>query len=212
MLAISKFRHNNNNNNSRFPFSSLHFPFPFFVAIPFLLSDMPLKSRGSSSLSFEKHLKSMLSSSSSNFFHPHPKTVTSLSFQTLASAPRIFSSSAASCRLSVLSSLVCRSQPHRRPRLLFSSLHPAPRAFSSASSGQELEWREDHHLHHHQPPQEHHSVSPAALPCSDDEDDGGYQDHLLELQQEKRTRFIPVKAYFLCTRSSAPSFSLFLSR
>lgn len=33
--------------------------------------------------------------------------------------------------------------------------------------------------------------------CSEDE--GGYQDHLLQVQQEKQSRFIPVKAFFLCT-------------
>ncbi|EHA8592407.1 hypothetical protein COCNU_contig69490076G000010 [Cocos nucifera] len=133
----------------------------------------------------------MLPSSSFYYSHPVPKTLPRCSFQTLASTPPLFSLSAAGRRLSVLSSLIYRSQPHRRPRLLLASFYPAPRAFSSASSGQELEWRVDQHLH--QPPQEYHSLSPAPPSCSVD------QDRLLGFQQEKRSRFIPVKAYFLCT-------------
>ncbi|KAK1283678.1 hypothetical protein QJS10_CPB21g01176 [Acorus calamus] len=79
-------------------------------------------------------------------------------------------------------------------RLMFSSSTPSPwrgvRAFSSSSlsSDQEVEWKE---LTQEQP-----------LGCSASEGEGGedvYREHLLEVQQEKQSRFIPVKAYFLST-------------
>uniref|UniRef100_A0A1D1YZR4 Sporulation protein RMD1 n=1 Tax=Anthurium amnicola TaxID=1678845 RepID=A0A1D1YZR4_9ARAE len=54
------------------------------------------------------------------------------------------------------------------------------RAFCSVSSGQELEWREQQQVGS----------------CSEVD---GYTDHLLEVQQEKQSRFIPVKAYFIST-------------
>ncbi|XP_010906180.2 LOW QUALITY PROTEIN: protein RETARDED ROOT GROWTH, mitochondrial [Elaeis guineensis] len=162
-------------------------------------------SPSSFSLSLDKHLHSMLSSSNSysyfcsysySYSHPLAKTLPRRSFQTLVSAPPL-SSSAAARPISFLSALLFRWPPPHRPFLLLASAHPSPKAFSSASSGQELEWREDHH----QLPQEHsRRRSPSAASCSDDDDDdGGYQDHLLEVQQEKQSRFIPVKAYFLCT-------------
>ncbi|KAK1270600.1 hypothetical protein QJS04_geneDACA023494 [Acorus gramineus] len=77
---------------------------------------------------------------------------------------------------------------------MFSSSTPSPwrgvRAFSSSSlsSDQEVEWKE---LTQEQP-----------LGCSASEGEGGedvYREHLLEVQQEKQSRFIPVKAYFLST-------------
>ncbi|XP_042435395.1 protein RETARDED ROOT GROWTH, mitochondrial-like [Zingiber officinale] len=71
---------------------------------------------------------------------------------------------------------------HRRP-LLFLSLfnNPLPRHYSSSPSDRGVESRED-------------QQSPAHSPLH--EEQGG----LLSLaQQEKQSRFIPVKAYFLCT-------------
>ncbi|KAL5991038.1 hypothetical protein ACLOJK_011944 [Asimina triloba] len=64
---------------------------------------------------------------------------------------------------------------------LFSSVSPPP--------GQELEWKDA-------------SFSP--------DPSDGYQQHLLELQQEKQTRVVPVRAYFLCTRFLPPLSLLFL--
>ncbi|XP_020108469.1 uncharacterized protein LOC109724159 isoform X2 [Ananas comosus] len=141
--------------------------------------------------SFEKHLKAVLSSSSSSSsssprFSPSlHKTLLRRSFQTLASSPSPppppplpHLSSSSSSSASSLSSLL-----FRRPLPRFS---PPPRnlplkPFSSVFSNQEIEWREEHHL---------------SESCSGDE---SYQDHLIEVQQEKQSRFIPVKAYFLCT-------------
>ncbi|XP_020574448.1 LOW QUALITY PROTEIN: uncharacterized protein LOC110020631 [Phalaenopsis equestris] len=56
-------------------------------------------------------------------------------------------------------------------------------AFSSVSLGQEFDWKNHHHR------QQQQSAS----------EDEIYDDHLLESQQAKQGRFIPVKAYFLCT-------------
>ncbi|MQL80571.1 hypothetical protein Taro_013019 [Colocasia esculenta] len=54
------------------------------------------------------------------------------------------------------------------------------RTYCSMSSDQDLEWREQ----------------PQVGTCSEDD---SYDDHLLEVQQEKQSRFIPVKAYFIST-------------
>ncbi|XP_042439715.1 protein RETARDED ROOT GROWTH, mitochondrial-like isoform X2 [Zingiber officinale] len=71
---------------------------------------------------------------------------------------------------------------HRRP-LLFLSLvnNPLPRHYSSSPSDRGVESRED-------------QQSPARSPRH--EEQGGL---LSMAQQEKQSRFIPVKAYFLCT-------------
>lgn len=64
------------------------------------------------------------------------------------------------------------------------------RTLCSVSSGQELEWREQQQLGS----------------CSEDDT---YTEHLLEIQQEKQSRFIPVKAYFISTRFPPDLFVLF---
>ncbi|CAA7392818.1 unnamed protein product [Spirodela intermedia] len=56
------------------------------------------------------------------------------------------------------------------------------RTLCSVSSGQEVEWRE----------QQQQQLGS----CSEDDT---YTEHLLEVQQEKQSRFIPVKAYFIST-------------
>ena len=63
-----------------------------------------------------------------------------------------------------------------RSRMIFRSL-------CSLSSEQEIEWRD-------QQRQQINSYS----------EDDGYTEHLLEVQQEKQSRFVPVKAYFISTR------------
>ncbi|KAM0953716.1 hypothetical protein DsansV1_C01g0002901 [Dioscorea sansibarensis] len=110
------------------------------------------------------------------FYPLSPYNKTSLcSFQTLARPPPPSS-------FPLLRRCLFVSPPPRHQLFLFPRVPLAARTLSSLSSGPELEWRED---------QQHTPVS-----CSEDE---GYQDHLLEVQQEKQSRFIPVKAYFLCT-------------
>ncbi|XP_072976736.1 protein RETARDED ROOT GROWTH, mitochondrial-like [Typha angustifolia] len=120
--------------------------------------------------SFEKHLRAALSS-------PHRKPpLLSRSFQTLTPSlpppppPRF-----------PISSLLFRRH-HLLPRFFSGSLRSRTlRTFSSLSP--EIGWKE-----------EQQQQLPAS--CSEDE---GYQEHLLEVQQEKQSRVITVKAYFLCT-------------
>ncbi|XP_078446790.1 protein RETARDED ROOT GROWTH, mitochondrial-like [Wolffia australiana] len=71
------------------------------------------------------------------------------------------------------------SKYQSRRRLPKSISYPF-RTLCSVSSGQELEWRD----------QPFNSCS---------EEDTSYTDHLLEVQQQKQSRFIPVKAYFIST-------------
>lgn len=137
--------------------------------------------------SIEKLLiQAMLSSSSSFYCLP----VLVRSFKTLASSPRASSS---------LFSNSLVFAPHflgrfRSARTLHVSLfhhrrlQPSLRVFSSVSPGQEVEWKEP------QQPLEQPQVT-VANSCSD----GDSYDHLLEVQLEKQSRFIPVRAYFLCT-------------
>ncbi|KAH7677838.1 hypothetical protein IHE45_07G109100 [Dioscorea alata] len=107
-------------------------------------------------------------------FSPFNKT-SLCSFQTLAHPPPPSS-------FPLLRRCFFVPPPPRHHLFLFPRVPLAVRTLASLSSGPELEWRED---------QQHTPVS-----CSEDE---GCQDHLLEVQQEKQSRFIPVKAYFLCT-------------
>lgn len=58
-----------------------------------------------------------------------------------------------------------------------------------------MEWT-DEQQHQNQP---HNGPVEVRSEVSGSEEDDTY--HLLEVQQEKQSRFIPVKAYFLCTRS-----------
>ncbi|XP_074588945.1 protein RETARDED ROOT GROWTH-LIKE-like [Curcuma longa] len=75
----------------------------------------------------------------------------------------------------------------RRPTFLFLSAvstsvgDPFPRHYSSTPSDREVESREDQQ---------------APTPCTVHEEQ---EDRLSQAQQEKKSRFIPVKAYFLCT-------------
>ncbi|KAJ6841627.1 uncharacterized protein M6B38_305510 [Iris pallida] len=120
--------------------------------------------------SIEHHLKLLLSTSSSHF---PAKPTPYRSFQTLAPPPPPPSSF------------------HGRVAYIFSSFLAPPRrgrrrrspelrcSFSSVS-----------------PPGMQQQA--AAFSCSDNEEEV-YHDHLLEVQQEKQSRFVPVKAYFLCT-------------
>lgn len=75
------------------------------------------------------------------------------------------------CRLSSAASLLRSAAGDRFARL-----------FSSISSDQDLELREG-------------KESPSSRSAEDE-----YKDPLLQAQQEKQSRFVPVKAYFLCTR------------
>ncbi|XP_018682594.2 protein RETARDED ROOT GROWTH-LIKE isoform X2 [Musa acuminata AAA Group] len=74
------------------------------------------------------------------------------------------------CRLSSAASLLRSAAGDRLARL-----------FSSISSDQDLELREG-------------KESPSSRSAEDE-----YKDPLLQAQQEKQSRFVPVKAYFLCT-------------
>ncbi|KAJ0979316.1 hypothetical protein J5N97_014790 [Dioscorea zingiberensis] len=98
-------------------------------------------------------------------------------FQTLVRCPSVASSSSSHLRRCLFV-----SQPLRRRLFIFRQAPAVVRTLSSLSSKQELEWKEEQ--------------QPVSGLCSEDEGD---QDHLLEIQQEKQSRFIPVKAYFLCT-------------
>ncbi|ERM95756.1 hypothetical protein AMTR_s00023p00247850 [Amborella trichopoda] len=79
-------------------------------------------------------------------------------------------------------SFIYSATPHCRLNVLLLSLKNGARDFRSlssvSSSSHELEWKD---------------------PNSSSDGLDVYHEHLLEVQQEKQSRFIPVKAYFLCT-------------
>ncbi|KAG0496102.1 hypothetical protein HPP92_000793 [Vanilla planifolia] len=133
--------------------------------------------------SLEKHLKAMLSSSrSSPIFLPAP--IKARFFQ--SSCRPSFSSVSRSRRIPVVAFSLLLSTQHFRPlhyRSLFFSFAIDPaQYFSSLSPSQELDSKDSQQSHQH--------LSSEGESCDE---------HLLEVQQAKQGRFIPVKAYFLCT-------------
>ncbi|KAI0519912.1 hypothetical protein KFK09_007373 [Dendrobium nobile] len=135
--------------------------------------------------SLERHLKAILSSSRSSRFS-FPSLTKARSFRTLSPLLTTFDS----LQHPLDQASLLRPPSLHRP-IIFRLLDFRPYAidpannFSSLSPGQELDWK-DHHLQHQHQNQ----------PVSEDET---YDDHLVEVQQAKQGRFIPVKAYFLCT-------------
>lgn len=134
--------------------------------------------------SLERHFKAILSSSRSSPFSFRALTK-SRSLHTLHPLLTPFDS----LRHPFFPSPLLRPISRRRPLilrlLLFRPYAIDPENISSSvSPGQDLDWK-DHHQRYHQ-----QSVS----------EDEAYDDHLLHVQQAKQGRFIPVKAYFLCTR------------
>ncbi|WOL00673.1 hypothetical protein Cni_G09386 [Canna indica] len=120
------------------------------------------------------HFKAMLSPS-----YPSPRPYKSLHVR--AAPSRTLPPLPLSC--SRLSTLLPRRTHIRRSEFI---RQPAgdrfPRPLSSLSSSDpQLERREEQQL------------------AASFSEEGGYQDHLLQVQQEEQSRFIPVKAYFLCT-------------
>ncbi|CAD5179155.1 protein RETARDED ROOT GROWTH-LIKE [Musa acuminata AAA Group] len=138
--------------------------------------------------SLAKHLKTMLSSTSSYPFPPPPPLSSPYKALHLGPSrtliPLLLSGR---IRLSAVACLLPR-RCHRQIRLPLPGFlcHPTvdrfPRPFSSISSDPVFERREERQQ-----------------PTSSCSADGEYQDHLLQVQQEKQSRFVPVKAYFLCT-------------
>ncbi|KAJ3682801.1 hypothetical protein LUZ60_013028 [Juncus effusus] len=123
---------------------------------------------------FHKHLRTFFvfsHSASLSRFSP-PRSFQTLSFPPSSAAPTF-------ARLFPVSYTV---RPVRNPRW---------RVFSSVSPGREVEWKDEQNQS--KPPVEEWNNGAV----SGSEEDDTY--HLLEVQQEKQSRFIPVKAYFLCT-------------
>ncbi|KAF3331693.1 Sporulation protein RMD1 [Carex littledalei] len=131
----------------------------------------------------EKHLRTVLSPSTllSRLCQSNPR-----SFQTLPCYPL-----RSGRLLSIFSPF--SNTPARHTRYFKHARNPSLRVFSSLSPGREVEWT-DEHQHQNQP---HKGPVEVLSEVSGSEEDDTY--HLLEVQQEKQSRFIPVKAYFLCT-------------
>ncbi|RWV99328.1 hypothetical protein GW17_00037769 [Ensete ventricosum] len=138
--------------------------------------------------SVAKHLKVMFSSTSSYPFPPYPLFSPYKALHRGPSRTLIPLLLSGRHRLSAVAFLLPR-RTHRQIPLPLPGFrcHPTvdrfPRPFSSISSDPVFERREERQQ-----------------PTSSCSADGGYQDHLLQVQQEKQSRFVPVKAYFLCTR------------
>lgn len=133
----------------------------------------------------EKHLRTLLSPSALSRFSPSNRRAS----QTLPPRPLLSFRAAFS---------PASSQSRHRT-------NPSPRLFSSLSAGKELDWRDDHR----NPPR----TSPAqALNVVSESDEAADKYHLLEVQQQKEGRFIPVKSYFLSTRFLPFSLHITLSK
>ncbi|KAJ4764159.1 Sporulation protein RMD1 [Rhynchospora pubera] len=130
----------------------------------------------------EKHLRTVISPSSLSLFSPcKPRSVHTLPYYPLLTR-RL---------LSICASF--SSTPSLHSRYFRHVRNPSLRVFSSVSPGREVEWTDERQ--HQEPPQR--SQVEVLSEVSGSEEDDTY--HLLEVQQEKQSRFIPVKAYFLCT-------------
>jgi hypothetical protein len=131
----------------------------------------------------EKHLRTLLS----------PSTLSRLSQSKSRSFHTLPYYRLSSRRLLSISSSFS-STPSGHTRYFGHFGNPSPRVFSSLSPGREVEWT-DERPHENQP---HEGRAEVLSEVLGSEEDDTY--HLLEVQQEKQSRFIPVKAYFLCTR------------
>lgn len=131
----------------------------------------------------EKHLRTVLSPSTiSRLSQSKSRSYHTLPYYPLSSRRLLSICSSFSSTLS------------RHTRYFRHVRNPSLRVFSSLSPGREVEWT-DERPHQNQP---HKNQVEVLGEVSGSEEDDTY--HLLEAQQEKQSRFIPVKAYFLCTR------------
>lgn len=109
------------------------------------------------------------------------------SFKTLGFISRSLYSSS---RILFIFSSFLRPVPNNR--------HVTIRRFSS--SNQELDYNANSIVSDNQ------QIQSDNISCSEEED--SYQEHLIEVQQQKLSRFIPVKAFFLCTSIDLKSLQL----